>query len=70
LDLYLIHFPIAIQYVPIEKRYPAGFVVDPDVPELNKVVEVPVSMRETWEAMEALVDEGLVKNIGVSNCNI
>ena len=24
LDLYLIHFPIALQYVPMETRYPAG----------------------------------------------
>src|SRR3954463_1884550 len=26
LDLYLIHFPIALEYVPPEKRYPAGWV--------------------------------------------
>ena len=25
LDLYLIHFPIALEYVPPEKRYPAGW---------------------------------------------
>ena len=30
LDLYLIHFPIALEYVPPEKRYPAGWFHDPD----------------------------------------
>src|SRR6478609_4243087 len=66
LDLYLIHFPIALEYVPPEKRYPAGWVHDPDAakPQM-KPVRVPIS--ETWHAMEELVTSGLVKNIGVSN---
>jgi D-xylose reductase len=66
LDLYLIHFPIALEYVPPEKRYPAGWVHDPDAAEPRmKPARVPIS--ETWHAMEELVAAGLVKNIGVSN---
>ena len=30
LDLYLVHFPIALKYVPIEKRYPPEWFYDPD----------------------------------------
>ena len=32
LDLYLIHFPIALKYVPIEERYPPEWVHDPSGP--------------------------------------
>merc|ERR1719369_1130684 len=31
LDLYLIHFPISLQFVPFETRYPPGWVADPEV---------------------------------------
>ena len=54
LDLYLIHFPIALEYVPPDKRYPAGWFHDPDAAEPRmKPVRVPIS--ETWQAMEELV---------------
>src|SRR4051795_1193581 len=33
LDLYLIHFPIALEYVPPEKRYPAGWFHEPEAAE-------------------------------------
>jgi D-xylose reductase len=66
LDLYLIHFPIALAYVPPEERYPAGWFYEPEAPEPRmKPVRVPIS--ETWQAMEELQQAGLVKNIGVSN---
>jgi diketogulonate reductase-like aldo/keto reductase len=66
LDLYLIHFPIALEYIPPEKRYPAGWFFDPDAAQPRmKPVRVPIS--ETWQAMEELVAAGLVKNVGVSN---
>ena len=68
LDLYLIHFPIALEYVPIETRYPPEWLLDPDAAEpVMKPARVP--LHETWAAMEALVDKGLVKQIGVCNYN-
>jgi D-xylose reductase len=69
LDLYLIHFPIALQYVPFEKCYPPGWFHDPDAnrPHLEPA-RVPIS--ETWGAMEELVRAGLVRNIGVCNFNV
>ncbi len=64
LDLYLIHFPIAQKFVPIEDRYPPEWFFDPEV-ESPKIELAGVPVRETWEAMEELVDLGLVKNIGI-----
>ncbi len=66
LDLFLIHFPISQKFVPIEHRYPPGWFYDPDA-DSPKMEFSPVPIRETWQAMEELVDAGLVKNIGVSN---
>jgi len=68
LDLYLIHFPIALEFVPIETRYPPEWLHDPDArnPAMEKAA---VPLHETWAAMEALVDKGLVKRIGVCNYN-
>jgi D-xylose reductase len=69
LDLYLVHFSIALKYVPIEKRYPPGWLHDPDAsPPHMEPVRVPIS--ETWHAMEDLVRAGLVRNIGVCNFNV
>jgi D-xylose reductase len=68
LDLYLVHFPIAQQFVPFEERYPPGWFYDPAAAQpCMKPVAIP--QRDTWEAMEELVKLGLVKHIGVSNFN-
>ena len=46
LDLYLIHFPIALKFVPFEERYPPEWVYDPKGD--NCMVEDKVSIKETW----------------------
>ena len=69
LDLYLIHFPIALKFIPFEERYPPGWVGDPDA-EVPKLDPDAVPIRETWEAMQDLVDRGLVREIGVSNFGV
>ncbi|MCA9064355.1 MAG: aldo/keto reductase [Planctomycetaceae bacterium] len=66
LDLYLIHFPIATRFVPFETRYPPEWFYDPTAAE-PRIEEVRIPIRETWEAMEQLVDAGLVKHIGICN---
>ncbi|CAH1766366.1 13856_t:CDS:2 [Entrophospora sp. SA101] len=66
LDLYLIHFPISLKHVDPKERYPADWYYDTK----NKTcIQENVTIRETWEAMEELVDSGLVRNIGISNFN-
>lgn len=67
-DLYLIHFPIALEFVPFEQRYPPEWLFDPAAgqPEMRLA---PVPLHETWSAMEALVEKGLTKRIGVCNYN-
>ncbi|KAF8417232.1 NADP-dependent oxidoreductase domain-containing protein [Tirmania nivea] len=62
-DLFLIHFPIALEYVDPAVRYPPGWAYDGK----NDVRYARVPLQQTWEAMEELVDEGLAKNIGISN---
>lgn len=69
LDLYLIHFPISLKFVPFEKRYPPEWIYDPESRDA-RMVEDLVPMRETWEAMQELVEEGLVRNIGLCNVGV
>lgn len=69
LDLYLVHFPVTLKYVPIDERYPPGWFNDPDAAN-PKMEHVNVPISETWGAMEQLVKDGLVKNIGICNFNI
>ncbi|KAM9979168.1 hypothetical protein ACTFIZ_000495 [Dictyostelium cf. discoideum] len=57
LDLYLIHWPVAFEYT------------SDDIKTSGSTQEF-VSIRETWEEMEKLVDAGLVKSIGLSNFNV
>lgn len=60
IDLYLVHWPLAIKYVSDEEVAPmenGKFLIDKESPPLESV----------WKAMEELVDAGLVKSIGISN---
>jgi D-xylose reductase len=68
LDLYLIHFPISLKYVPIAERYPPEWIFDPKA-EQPAMEIAPVPLADTWRAMETLVPAGLVRNIGVCNYN-
>ncbi len=59
LDLYLIHWPIA---------HKPGVIFSEDASGFATLDEYPIA--KTWKAMEALVQKGLVKHIGVSNFNV
>lgn len=62
LDEYLIHFPISMEFVPIDKKYP------PEWTNLDgNMVLTKNDIRNTWRAMESLVDEGLCRTIGICN---
>ncbi|KAF7558717.1 hypothetical protein G7046_g5449 [Stylonectria norvegica] len=64
IDLYLIHFPVANKYIdPGKLRFPAWWM-----DEAHTIVETDnVPIRETWEALETIVNNGTARSIGVSN---
>ena len=49
-DLFLIHFPISLEYVDFKERYPAGWADSGDAKD-SKLSSTGDSIRETWEAM-------------------
>ncbi|KAF2800258.1 Aldo/keto reductase [Melanomma pulvis-pyrius CBS 109.77] len=63
IDLFLIHFPCPLEYISPEKRRYPGWWMD----DAGTVKPAKVSIRETWEQLESLVDSGIAKSIGVSN---
>jgi D-xylose reductase len=66
LDLYLIHFPISLRYVPFEVRYPPEWLFDPEVESAHmEFDDVPIAA--TWAAMEGLWEAGLTRDLGVCN---
>ena len=67
-DLYLIHFPIALKYVDIDRRYPPEWLFDPSGEDPSMELD-SVPLSETWSAMEGLVESGVTRKIGVCNYN-
>jgi alcohol dehydrogenase (NADP+) len=61
LDLYLIHTPFAFQ---------AGDDQDPRDANGNVIYDKDVSLLDTWRAMEALVDGGRCRAIGLSDIGL
>lgn len=59
LDLYLIHWPVAMKKGVLFPESAQDFIALDDLP-INK----------TWAAMESLVDKGLCRHVGVSNFSI
>lgn len=68
LDLYLVHWPVCWRHCPRsqfagdEDKYPTNA-------DGTAAVEASVTLADTWGAMCQLVDLGLVRSIGLSNCN-
>nr|CCC89550.1 putative aldo-keto reductase [Trypanosoma congolense IL3000] len=66
LDLYLIHWPVAWRHSPQfltdDDKYPKDAGGLPAIDDSVKLID-------TWRAMCTLVDKGLVRSIGLSNCS-
>lgn len=61
LDLYLLHWP---------QLAPMGDATDPPSHTAFEIVSPKHKLEDIWRAMETLVEQGLVRAIGVSNFSI
>ena len=48
LDLFLIHFPISLEFIPFDVKYPPEWALHGDA---HSAKQTNASIRETWEAM-------------------
>jgi D-xylose reductase len=69
-DLYLIHFPIAMKFVPFEVRYPPEWIHDPSGPNPRIELDEQAPTHLTWKGMEELVAQRKTRYIGVCNFNV
>jgi D-xylose reductase len=53
---------VALKYVDPAERYPPGWTAPDSKPEFSNA-----TIRETWTAMESLVDKKIARSIGISN---
>lgn len=71
LDMYLVHWPLAFEpEVPADGSLPRSAAMDSASGKKKTDVAQSEDHKATWQEMEKLVDEGLVKTIGISNFNI
>jgi len=61
-DLFHIHFPVALEYVDPADSYPSAWKN-----LQGNIVQSNATIQETYQALENLVDKGLIKSVGVSN---
>jgi D-xylose reductase len=67
IDLWLIHFPISLKFVPFEKRYPPEWIHDPESKNPTMVYDA-VPLFETFQSMRALSGPtSRVRHVGVCN---
>ncbi|SAM02260.1 hypothetical protein [Absidia glauca] len=66
IDLYLIHFPVPIEYVDPAVKYPGGWLQDGQ----TSIAYERSPIHVCWAEMEKLVDDKVARNIGVSNFNV
>jgi len=61
-DLYLIHFPAGLKYVNDELLYPK-------TEDGSVVLDLNTDLVAVWKEVEAQVDAGRARSIGISNFN-
>jgi len=71
LDLYLIHWPVAFEFNGLDlSDISQSMKLNVNTSSSIKAQLAPVTIQDTWRQMEKLVEDGLVRSIGVSNFSV